>query len=129
VISLEWEICITCSHSNANTPPNIYIFTHLTQDSSKAITLNIQFAQDSTGSTVLSSQELDEFGWRAEILSSWAEVFHWESYHCDALKDLYCKLGFDPGSEAFAELPFTQLGQEFLTDSLTSFTNNLLYRL
>jgi len=125
-MALEWEICITCSHSNTNTPPNICVFIHLQQDTSQTITPEIQFARDSTG-VVLSPQEVEDLGWRAEILSYRAELYQWEAYHYAALKELYCQLGFDPSTERFAQLPLTQLGPEFLADVLTDFTNNSLY--
>jgi hypothetical protein len=93
---------------------------------SQIITLNLQFAQDSTGNNILSFQEAEELGWHADIHARPAEVFHWEVYHYHALSELYYRLGFDNDTDKFSELSLTQLGDEFHTELVTRFTGSVL---
>jgi hypothetical protein len=124
VMALEWEIHITF-HSDLNPltdKPNIYFFTHLLQDSSQTVELSVQFAQESSGSTMLSSHDAKQLGWTAEIHSNRAVVFHWEPYHYHALKDLFCNLGYS--ADKVADFPLTQLADECLVDSIARLTSN-----
>jgi hypothetical protein len=125
VLALEWEIHITF-HSDYNSltnNPNIYFFTHLWQDSSQTVELSVQFAQESSGNTMLSSQDAKKLGWTAEVHSNGAQVFHWEPYHYHALKDLFCNLGFS--ADKVIDFPLAQLIDESLAESIARLTTNL----
>jgi len=129
VLALEWEIHITF-HSDLNPltdKPNIYFFTHLLQDSSQTVALSVQFAQESSGSTMLSFHDAKKLGWTAEVHSNGAQVFHWEPYHYHALKDLFCNLGYS--ADKVADFPVAQLIDECLADSIDRLTRNFTWRL
>jgi len=127
VQTLEWKLKIInhrlLDHPSAE-DSSIYVFTRLCQNSSQIFTVDIQFSQDSMGNKILSSQDAEELGWRAETCVIPACVFHWDEHHFNALRELYCILGFDPNTNIFAELSLSQLGDAFHINLVSRFTSS-----